>query len=579
MAERADPFDEMLRRSLSRRRFIKNAALAVALPSALAAAIEACSSGTSTGSPVTPTGTPVTPTPGASAGASPSGKTLGTLVVAVQEGDTRTLDPQSANELTVPMFLKVLYDQLVTFPGSAYDRVIQDYASNWTVSADGLTYVFNVNPAIKFWNGTPATADDLLFSLKRHKNLQGNTSWFQDAVDSVEKTGDMQVTMKLKAINVDILNILTSPFVSIGNQALMTAQGATDAADANKTDTAQAWLDQHSVGSGPLVLDAWTHGSQITMHRNPYYWGPTLPFDNVIFKFVADQNVQKDMLVRGDAHIAVNMTPDLAAGLAGNPQVDILTFNSLGFVWLGMNVKNDPHFANPKNWEAVKYAIDYDGMAQIYKGGGSFFAGVIPQGLANALPLDKRIKQDVARAKAALAAAGNADGFSFPMTYANDQLYGNISPNDIAQKLVADLGAVGLQVTLDPKTSNDESTQFRAGKSITDLHIWGADYVGWTDFLPVFAPDGHVSGPRHGWTSSFSPESKQIADWAAQAQQTLDATKQNELCNQAQNMMIDYSPFTPLFGMNYQVAVRKDVIKSIQTDPVWFIDVGSIVLA
>jgi peptide/nickel transport system substrate-binding protein len=571
MADRSDPFDEWLRLSVSRRSFIKRAALAVAIPPALAMAIDACSSSTPS---ATALATGAAPT-----GAASAASKLSTLVVAVQEGDTRTLDPQSANELTVPIFLRALYDQLVTFPGSAYNKVIGDFANNWTVSADGLTYVFNVNPAIKFLNGAPATADDLVFSLKRHKNLQGNTSWFQDSVASVEKTGDLQVTMVLSSINVDILNILTSPFVSIGNQALMTAQGATDATDANKTDTAQAWLDQHSVGSGPFILDAWTHGSQLTMHRNPYYWGPTPPFQNIVFKFTTDQTVQRDMLVKGDAQIAVNMTPDLAAGLAGNPQVKVLTFNSLGFVWLGMDVKNDPHFANPKNWEAVRYAIDYDGMAQIYQGGGSFYPGIIPQGLPNAMPMSTRPKQDVARAQAALAAAGNPNGFAFKMTYANDQLYGNIKPDDIAQKLVADLGAVGLQVNLDPKTSNDESTQFRAGQSITDMHIWGADYVGWTDFLPTFAPDGHVSGPRHGWTASFSPESKQIEDLSNQALQTLDPTTQNALCTQAQTLMADYSPFCPLFGMNYQVAIRSDVIKSIQTDPVWFVDVGSIELA
>ena len=59
----------------------------------------------------------------------------------------------------------------------------------------------------------------------------------------------------------------------------------------------------------------------------------------------------------------------------------------------------------------------------------------------------------------------------------------------------------------------------------------------------------------------------------------MDPTQQNALCTQAQTLMADYSPFCPLFGMNYQVAIRSDVIKSIQTDPVWFVDVGSIELA
>src|SRR5262249_45083028 len=67
---------------------------------------------------------------------------FGTLVIAVQEGDTRTLDPQGANELTVPLFLRGLYNQLLTFPGSDFSKVISDVATKWEVSADGLSYVF-----------------------------------------------------------------------------------------------------------------------------------------------------------------------------------------------------------------------------------------------------------------------------------------------------------------------------------------------------------------------------------------------------------------------------------------------------
>lgn len=574
MTERPDLHEGLLRRPLSRRNFLTSAGAAVAGSAALLTALEACSpAGTAQ-----PSGATAQPSAGNTAQPS-AGNKLDTLVVAVQEGDTRTLDPQSANELTVPMFLKVLYDQLVTFPGSKFDQVVPAFAKDWTVSPDGLTYVFNVNPAVKFADGASATADDLVFALQRHKNYKGNTSWFQDSVASVEKTGDMQVTLKLSVMNVDILNILTSPFVSVGNAATMKQNGATSAVGADKTDTAQQWLDQHSVGSGPFVLEAWTHGSQITMKRNPNYWGTPPPFEKLIFKFVADQKVQKDLLVRGDAHIAVNMTPDLAAGLEGNSQIGVLTIPSLGFAWLGMHVSNNKYLAIPKNWEAVKYAIDYDGMALIYKGGGQFVGGVIPPGVTNALPAGERIKQDITRAKAALQAAGNPDGFTFELTFAQDNLYGNIASTDIAQKVAADLQAVGIQANLRPVPATQESTEFRAGKLEAAIHYWGADYLGWTDFLPVFGPGGHVAGPRQGWLPEFSPESKQIADMATEAQQTLDPAGQNELCISAQRLMNEFSPMAFLFESNYQVAYRKDVIKSIETNPVWFVDVGTTKLA
>jgi len=126
---------------ITRRRFIKSASVAAALPTLMTAALSR---------------------PGHA-----QTRKLPTLVVAVQEGDTRTIDPQGANELTVPLFLRGLYDQMVTFPGSEFGRVVPDIAAKWNVSPDGLTYVFTLNPNVKFSDGTPATADDVVFSLRR----------------------------------------------------------------------------------------------------------------------------------------------------------------------------------------------------------------------------------------------------------------------------------------------------------------------------------------------------------------------------------------------------------------------------
>jgi peptide/nickel transport system substrate-binding protein len=253
MSTGSDRLEAILRQPVSRRRFLARAGMAAAVPSVLMAVLEACA----------PSSQP----------AASGGKKLSTLVVAVQASDTRTLDPQDASELSTPLFLRGLYDQLTSFPGSDFSTVTGDYASDWTVSSDGLTYVFNLNPNVKFSDGSPTTPEDVVFSLNRHKYLKGPTSWFQDSVASVEKTGDHQVTLKLSVVDVGMLYILTSPFVSVGRAATMQAHGATDAAGADTADTARAWLDQNSVGTGPFVLDKWERGSQITMVRNPYYWG------------------------------------------------------------------------------------------------------------------------------------------------------------------------------------------------------------------------------------------------------------------------------------------------------------------
>ncbi len=539
-------------RAISRRRFLRNASVAAALPALMAGAL--------------------------SRRGEAQTRKLATLVVAVQEGDTRTIDPQGANELTVPMFLRGAYDQLLTFPGSDFSKVSADFATKWDVSPDGLTYHFTLNPNIKFSDGTPATADDVVFSLRRQKNLKGPASWFQDGVKSVEKTGANDVTITLSSLNVDWLFLLTSPFLSIAKAATLRQQGGTDAADAPTTDTARKWLDQHSAGSGPFVLEAWDHGSQLTMTRNPNYWGKQPPIDRIVFKFIKDATIQRNLLVRGDAHIAVNLTPDLAAGLETTPNVRIVNVPSLGFVWVGVHVNRNPALKNPKTWEAIKYAIDYDGLAKVYLGGGQYLASCIPPGLPNALPVQERIKRDLPRAKAALAAAGYPNGFAFDLTYASDQIYFNVPSSLVAPKVQEDLKAVGITVNLRPVPATQELTDFREGKLDAAIHEWGADYIGWTDFLPVFAPGGHVAGPRQGWMPDFSPEAKKITELATAATKSLDPAKQQQLCYEGQRLMNQVGPFAWLFEGNIQLGYRTDVIKSFATNPVCFFDVGSIEL-
>lgn len=539
----------------SRREFLQHSAVATALTSLMSSAVVAATSAQA---------------------ALP--KKLDTLVVAVQQGDTRTIDPDDADELTVPLFLRAIYDQMVTFPGSIVTRVVPDFANKWEVSSDGLTYVFTLNPNIKFSNGKPATPEDVIFSYNRQRYLKGPASWFQNGVKSVEKTGPHEVTIKLNSINVDWLFLLTSPFLSIESAEIVKAHGGTDAKNAATTDTAVAWLNQHSAGSGPFILDGWERGSQLTVTRNPYYLGRPPPFDRVVFRFIQEATVQRDLLVRGDVQFAMNLSPDIAASLQGQRNIGVLDVPSLATVWLGVNVNLNPALKHPKTWEAIKYAINYDGMAELYKGGGKPIASCLPPGLPNALPIAERIKQDLPRAKAALAAAGYPKGFSMVLAYASGQLYYNVPASLIATYVQQNLSRVGITANLRPLPSTEELTEIRAGKLEAFIHEWGLDYVGWTDVLPLFAPGGHVAGPRQDWYPSYSPTARKITDLAKEATMTLNPKKQQALCWEAQRLINKVGPYAWLFEPYIQIGYRTDVIKSVSTNPVWYIDVGTVEL-
>ncbi len=273
-----------LRSGVSRRRFISSGAASATLPPAAAASLAAPTS------------------------AARAASRVKALVVVQQPGSLRTVDPGRASEVDAAAIMRVLYDALLSLKGA---DPAPAYATDWTVSPDGLTYVFNLHPDWKFNDGSPVTPEDYIFSCNRQRNNKADASWMLGNVASMVKSGPNQITIKLKSLDVDFLKLVPNPGLAVTKAATVRAHGGTDAPDAATKDTATTWLDQHSVGTGPFMIDHWDRGSEMLLRANPYYWGPKT-FETVVFRFVQDPTTQRDLLLRGDAHIAVNLTPDLA---------------------------------------------------------------------------------------------------------------------------------------------------------------------------------------------------------------------------------------------------------------------------
>ena len=497
---------------------------------------------------------------------------LKTLVIVQQPGSLRTVDPGRASEVDGSAIGHALYDSLLALDGA---NPAPSYATDWTVSPDGLTYVFNVHADWKFSDGTPVTPEDYIFSCMREKNNKADASWMMGNVASITKTGPSQITIKLEKLDVDYLKLVPNSSLAVTKAATVRAHGGTDAADAATTDTATTWLDQHSVGTGPFMIDHWDRGSEMVLRANPHYWGPKT-FDTVVFRFVQDPTTQRDLLLRGDAHLALNLTPDLAADLekrGPSSKTAIAKVPALGIAYLGFNVKAQGPIGKPKAWEAIKYAVDYEGLKEIYLGGGQPTGCIVPPQLPNALPVAEGLKQDVAKAKAALAALGMPNGFTFKLTYGADQIIQNVPASDVVQKVKADLAEVGINAELNGEPLTQELTDYRAAKADAVLHLWAVDYPGWTDFLPVYGPGGHVGLSRQSWAVDSSPEAKQIAELIARATATVDPKQQLEPALQAQRLINQYGPYAWLFETNYQLGYRTDVIKKLAIDYLSFFNI------
>ena len=165
------------------------------------------------------------------------------------------------------------------------------------------------------------------------------------------------------------------------------------------------------------------------------------------------------------------------------------------------------------------------------------------------------------------------NGFSFKLTYGADQIIQNVPATDVVQKVKEDLAAVGITADLIGEPLTQELTDYRAGKPEAVLHLWAVDFPGWTDFLPVYAPGGHVALARQNWAADSSPEAKEIAALVAKAVASIDPKEQIEPALQAQRLINQHGPYAWLFETNYQLGYRTDVIKTLAVDLLSFFNI------
>ena len=498
-----------------------------------------------------------------------------TLVVAMEQASLRTLDPNDAYEPAAFIFENALYSTLVTFASDNLRQLKPNVASSWDVSADGTTYTFHLDPKAKFADGSPITADDVVFSMQRFINLKGPGAFLLGSVSSVTSSAPDTVVFKLSSPDFTFPWILTSSALGIAESKIIKAHGGTDAADAASSDKAEAWLDQHSAGSGPFVLDSWTRGQQLVLTRNDQYWGTPPAYSKIIFKFVNDPNTEQQLLQRGDAGIAIDLTPDQVSGLSSNAKIGIAKAPALNQIYMGWTADKSmsPALANPDNWNAIKYAINYKNLVTLAKGSAVQAGSLVPSALEGALQPDQGFQQDIAKAKQALAAAGNPNGFSFTLSYASDETAAGLPMSLVANAIQSDLAAVGIKAKLDPELEVNFLSAYRSGKLNAVVHGWANDYPNTEDFLPVFAPPGTVAVKRQHWPASA--DNQQIVDLTANAFKTKDDTQRASMITQALTLLNQKGPYAPLLDTEYQFAYDKSKVGNVTANSLWFIDLGS----
>jgi len=419
---------------------------------------------------------------------------------------------------------RAAYDTLVAYAGTDYAKVVPDLAKEWTVAPDAKTFTFSLDPAAKFATGRTVTAEDVRWSFTRLKNLAGPPSYLADPIESVTAPDPATVVVTLKSPDVSFLRQFVDGHFSVLDKETATANGATDAADAAKTDKATNWLSANSAGSGPYKIESWAAGSRLVMVKNPNAWRPTAYFEKIILQDVPTPDAQLAALKRGEVDLTQPLGQSLLEPLASESKLQVAGSPGLTWFLLGMTraPKTDPNLAKQPVQEAIHLAIDYAGIGQLAAGVQQWY-GMIPPFIPGGVAEQDAPKQDVAKAKQLLADAGLSGGFDTELctTTSTDH---QPSALDLAQKVQADLKNVGIRVKIDGQENSAFLTKYRAAECKMVLTIDGPAFPDPSHIVP-YLPDG-ARALRMGW-SSENP-GWDGAEYSAAAKQALTQTDETQ---------------------------------------------------
>lgn len=480
-----------------------------------------------------------------------------------------SLDPGQVYEATGATAVHAMYDTLVTFEGADVTTPVPLLASEWDVNEDATEYTFTLARDAVFADGSPVTAEDVVFSLNRLVNLKGSPSVTVEGL-SASSPDEGVVVVESETSNPNVPTILAMPAAGILNAEEAQANGATDGPDAASADTATPFLDQTSLGSGPYQLESFDPASEVVLTANPEYWGEAPEFERVVIRNVEAQNQKLTMQRAEGEQIALDLSGRLLEDLPESLQVSA-SQDTFYFLTMHQDPAISEVTSNPDFVKALRASIDYAGIAALFGEGAEPAAGMVPTAFPGALDASEAQEQDLDAAAEHLAASGIADP-SVSLMYPAIT-YRGVDLGTIATKVQNDAAQGGITIELDPQPIASFLDAQAAGNVALRFSPQSLNYPVASSLVNNFAP-GQASALRSGWTVERASEEAIAAGERVMAAE--DAEEQLDAMQEWQRILNEESPYIAL-AYNSGVVVATESLTSTEYSPAgWQVDLRAV---
>jgi len=467
-----------------------------------------------------------------------------TLIDSRDNYDPRSLDPALSTDVPTGRAVGYVFDGLTRFTPDA--KVVPGLAKSWDVSPDGITYTFHLRSGVKFHDGRPFTAKNVVASFQRVLDpaTKGGRGWPLYPIKGAEDyAAGKATTMAGMAAPNDSTVVITlkEPFSIFPKLLAMPVTSIIP-------DNPSADFGQHPIGTGPWKFAEWRHDDYLRFAKNPDYFDGAPKTDSLMARIIPEMSTAQAEFEAGNVDV-LNVPDEASKSWQADPGKSKLLSSApaLRFWYVAINTTRGP-FADVRVRQALNYAVDVSTMlSQVMAGRGTVANGVIPPSLGGADPSRKGYAYDVNKAKQLLAAAGHPNGIDVELwASTTDQ-----SPR-ISQTLQANLAAAGIRAKIIQRDASSMREAARKGQTDLALKEWWADYPDAENFL---YPLLHSKNKGVGGNVSFygNPKFDALID---QAHQEQDESKRNTLYTQADALQFNDAPMIYLFFYKDLFAVQ-----------------------
>ena len=366
------------------------------------------------------------------------------------QGELKSLDPYTLNESTTHAHLGQVYEGLIARDKDL--KIIPALAESWE-TPEPTRWRFHLRHGVKFHNGDPFTADDVVFSADRVRAQASNLQTYVGADVKVVKVDDYTVDFILTRPN-PILNSLWNTWYIMDKKW---CEEHNAVAPTPVAATTPSYASLHENGTGAFTIESHQPGVKTVFKANLNWWGkPEHNLKEIVFTPIANEATRVAALLTGEVDIIEPVPLQDIARVNASPNAHVLSGPEVRTIFLGMdqardellysNVKSKNPFKDPRVREAVYKAIDVDAIkTRVMRGMSTPSALMIAPEL---YPLSKdfvRPKADPDTAKKLLTEAGYPDGFEVTMDCPNDRYVNDAA---ICQAVVGMLARIGVKVDL-----------------------------------------------------------------------------------------------------------------------------------